>query len=243
MNPRQRRGILFLLAAAALAIAVFVAVSSYVSQVESQVGEKITVYQVTEPVQKFEPLGASNVEAIEVPRRWAAPTAVTNLREIEGRRTPFNLASGTIITSDMFVASSDLDSTEREVAINVDSVTGLAGRVEPGDLVDVYAVFADVPGLPKHVRRLVQSVRIVSIGGRQTVPDTSQEGVGGTQDVVPVTLALSPDDTLAVTYAASFAQQVRLVKLPADVGTNRKNEPDQYDAENLGGEAVPEDGE
>jgi pilus assembly protein CpaB len=241
LNPRQRRGILFLLAAAALAVAVFVAVSSYVSQVESQVGPKITVYQVTEPVDPYSPLGASNVEAIEVPRRWAAPTAITNLRELEGRRVGFQLATGTIVTSDMLIPSTDLDPTEREIAINVDSVTGVAGRVRPGDRVDIVAVFAEVPGLPKQVRVLVKDVRIVSIGGRQTVPDESSEGTSGSQDVVPVALALKPKDTLAVTYAAAFAEEVRLVALPGDVGTDRSDEVKEYDAEDLGGQAIPEE--
>lgn len=241
MNPRQRRGVLFLLAALALAVAVFVAVSSYVSQVESQVGPKITVYQVTEPVDPYLPLGPSNVEAIEVPRRWAEPTAVTSLRELEGRRVGFQLATGTIVTSDMLIPSTDLDPTEREIAINVNSVTGVAGRVRPGDRVDIIAVFAEVPGLPKQVRVLVKDVRIVSIGGQQTVPAESAEGVTGTQDVVPVTLALKPKDTLAVTYAAAFAQEVRLVALPGDVGANRSEEVDEYDAEDLGGKAIPEE--
>lgn len=237
MNPRQRRGVLFLLAAGALATAVFFAVSRYVAQVESQVGPRMTVYQVAEPVEAYRPLGASTLEAIEVPRRWAAPTAVTSLRELEGRRVGFPLASGTVITSDMLIPSSDLSATEREVAINVDSVTGVAGRVRPGDRVDIVVVFGDVPGLPKQARVLARDIRIVSIGGQQTVSD--QEGL--VEDVVPVTLALEPKDTLAVTYAANFAQEVRLVGLPGDIGANRSDEIEQFDARDLGGRAVPEE--
>ncbi|MQW76356.1 Flp pilus assembly protein CpaB [Nocardioides sp. dk4132] len=241
MNARQRRGVLFLLAALALAIAVFVAVSSYVSQVESQVGPKITVYEVSEPVDAYLPLGASNVRAKEVPRRWASPTAVTSLRELEGRRVGFQLAAGTVITSDMLIPSTDLSPTEREIAINVDSVTGVAGRVRPGDRVDIIAVFADVPGLPKQARVIVRDVRIVSIGGQQTVTVDTESTVGTSKDVVPVTLALEPKNALSVTYAAAFAQEVRLVALPGDVGANRSGEIDDFDAEDLGGQAVPEE--
>lgn len=239
MNPRQRRGILFLLAAGALAVAVFVAVSSYVSQVESQVGPKVTVYQVAEPVNAYSPLGASNLEAVEVPRRWAASTAVTNLRELQGRRVGFQLAAGTIITSDMLIPSTDLSPTEREIAINVNAVTGVAGRVRPGDRVDIVAVFADVPGLSKQAKVLVRDVRIVSVGGQQTLPDDT----GLTTSVIPVTLALEPKQSLAVTYAAAFAQEVRLVALPGDVGTNRSKEADDFDAGDLGGTAIPEEGQ
>lgn len=55
-----------------------------------------------------------------------------------------------------------------------------------------------------------------------------------------MTLALIPADAMAVTYAANFAQEVRLVALPSDVGTDRRDEIDSFDAENLGGIAIPE---
>lgn len=241
MNSRQRRGVLFLLAAAVLSVTVFVAVSRYTSNVESQVGPRITVYQVAEPIDAYLPLGADNVEAIEVPRRWAASTAVTSLRDLEGRRVSFPLAAGTVITSDMLIPATDLSPTEREIAINVNSVTGVAGRVRPGDRVDIVAVFADVPGLPKQARVLVRDVRIVSIGGQQTVTVDDESSLGSTESVVPVTLALEPKDSLSVTYAAAFAQEVRLVALPGDVGANRSKEADEFDATDLGGQAVPEE--
>lgn len=237
MNPRQRRGVLFLLAAAVLALAVFVAVNRYVARVDSQVGPKVTVYKVSKPIDAYSPLGADNLEAIEVPRRWAAPTAVDTLRDLQDRRVGFPLAAGTVVTSDMLIPPTDLSPTEREIAINVDSVTGVAGRIRPGDRVDVVAVFADVPGLPKQVRELVRNVRIVSIGGSQTVSDEK----GNDNDVVPVTLALEPKDMLAVTYASAFAQEVRLVALPGDVGANRSKDVDDFDAHDLGGIAVPEE--
>lgn len=241
MNARQRRGVLFLLAAAGLAIAVFLAVTNYVSEVESQVGPKVTVYQVSQPIDAYQPLGASNVKSFEVPRKWASPTAITSLRDLEGRRVGFQLATGTVVTNDMLIPSTDLSPTEREIAVNVDAVTGVAGRVRPGDRVDIVAVFADVPGLPKQARVLVRDVRIVSIGGQQTVTVDTEETVGDTKGIVPVTLALEPKDALSVTYAAAFAQEVRLVALPGDVGANRSEEVDEFDAEDLGGKAVPEE--
>jgi pilus assembly protein CpaB len=139
----------------------------------------------------------------------------------------------------MLIPPSDLSPTEREIAINVNSVTGVAGRVRPGDRVDIYAVFADVPGLAKGVRVLARNIRVVSIAGQQTVTKQGQSGVSQ-QSVVPVTLALESQGALSVTYSAAFAQEVRLVALPLDVGTNRVHEKDTFDAGNLGGKAIPE---
>lgn len=239
MNPRQRRGVLFLIMAGALAIAVFFAVSNYVAQVDSQVGPRITVYRVAQPIEAYTAIGAGNLEAVEVPKRWSSPTSVGSLRELEGRRVSFPLSTGTVITSDMLVPSTDLSPTEREVAINVNSVTGVAGRVRTGDKVDIYAVFADVPGLAPQVRVLVRNVRIVSIGGQQTVPDEAGVAATGTKDVISVTLALEAQDSLSVTYANAFAQEVRLVALPNDRGTNRSDDPDDFDASDIGGKAIP----
>ena len=238
MNPRQRRGLLFVLVSALVAIATFVAVSAYVANVNSQVGSRVTVYQAREPIEPYTPLGPDNLEAVEVPERWASKSSVLSLDELQGRRVGFRINAGSTVNSDMLIPSSSLSSTEREIAVNVNSVTGVAGRVVPGDRVDIYAVFAEVPGLPKSVRILVRDVRIVSIRGEQTVTKQSAEGGTSQQQVVPVTLALEADQALSVTYAAAFASEVRLVALPNDVGTNRKGEPNEYDARNLGGKAI-----
>ena len=139
----------------------------------------------------------------------------------------------------MLIPNSSLSSTERELAINVDPVTGVAGRVRPGDRVDVYAVFGDVPGLPKQVRILQRNVRIVSIAGQQTVTQQNSDGTRESE-VIPVTLAVEPEAALSITYASAFAQEVRLVALPSDVGVNRTNESDTFDASKLGGQAIPE---
>ncbi len=238
MNPRQRRGILFMLMAAVLAVAVFLAVGNYVAQIDSQVGSRVAVFRVARPISAYTPLSGANLEAIEVPKRWAAPTSVGSLREIEGRRVGFPLSAGTVVTSDMLIPSTDLSPTEREIAINVNSVTGVAGRVRPGDRVDLYAVFSDVPGLVPQVRVLVRGVRVVSIGGLLTVSSDDPSKGADVKKVLPVTLALEPKDSLKVTYANTFAAEVRLVALPTDRGTNRSADVDTFDASNLGGKAI-----
>lgn len=241
MNPRQRRGLLFVLVSLLVAAGTFLAVTAYVANVNSQLGSRVTVYQAAGNVEAYTPLGQDNLKAVEVPQRWVSKSAVLTLDELQGRRVSFRLNQGTTVSSDMLIPSSALSSTEREIAVNVNSVTGVAGRVRPGDRVDIYAVFSDVTGLPKSVRILVRDVRIVSISGEQTVTRQSAEGGTSEQQVVPVTLALEPDQALAVTYASAFASEVRLVALPNDVGTNRKGEPNEFDAGKLGGKAVPEE--
>lgn len=221
-----------------VAMSVFVILTNYVRGVSSQVGPLTTVYRASAAIEAYTPLSEANLEPVQVPERWSSPASRLELPELDGRRVGFRIEPGTVVSSDMLIPPSDLSSTEREVAINVDPVTGLAGRVRPGDRVDMYSVFADVPGLPAQVRVLVRDVRVVSIGGRQTVVESTDGGVEQ-NDVIPVTLALEPADSLAVTYANSFAEEVRLVALPSDVGTDRSVDADSFDAGNLGGTPVP----
>jgi len=231
--------LIFMLISALVAVGTFFAVSSYVQSVNSQVGERVTVYRATKAIDPYSPLSSANLEPFEVPERWTADSAVLSMRELEGRRVGFRINSGSIVSSDMLIPSSALSPTERELAINIDPVTGVAGRVRPGDKVDIYAVFGEVPGLPKSARVLVRDVRIVSIAGQQTVTQRSAEGTAE-EAVVPVTLAVEPEQALKVTYAAAFAESVRLVALPTDVGTNRRGEKDTFDAGGLGGKAILE---
>lgn len=238
MNPRQRRGVLFMLVALLIAGGVFLVVFQYVARVGSAVGPTTTVYRAAEPIEAYETLTDASLVADEVPTRWLSDAAQVDVAELLDRKVGVALAEGSVVTSDVLVPPSDLSATEREVAIEVDAVTGIAGRVEPGDFVDIYAVFADVPGLPQQVRVLVRSVRVVSVSGEQTVQDEEELAEA---TVIPVTLALEPNDALAVTYAAAFAAEVRLVGLPTGTVEDRVGEEDVFDADNLGGQAIPEE--
>lgn len=237
MNPRQRRGVMLMILSVLAAALVFVGVSSYVADVNSRVGPLVTIYQVTTDLPPFTTLSNENTEPVEVPERWAAANTVLRSQDIDGRVTAVPLSAGSPVSLDLLVPPSDLDPDEREIAVNVDAVTGLAGRVRPGDRVDVYAVFADVPGLAKQSRILIENVRVVSVGGQQQVQAPDQETL---QDVIPVTLALKPTAALSVTYANSFAQEVRLVGLPPGVAQDRSDERKTFDAKQLGGKAIPE---
>lgn len=243
MNSRQRRGVLFISFSFVLAVGVFFTVAAYVASVNRQVGVLITVYRAAAPIEPYQPLDERNLQPVKVPLLWTSPTSRLRLEELQGRRVPFRLEKGTTVTSDMLVPPSELSPTERELAVNVNAVTGLAGRVVPGNLVDIYAVFGDVPGLPKQVRVLVRNVRVVTVGGRQSVrqPDP-QTGVASDRTVLPVTLALQPNDALAVTFASAFAEEVRLVGLPTGNTLTRTGEAGSFDAGDLGGQAIPEGG-
>jgi pilus assembly protein CpaB len=224
--------------AVVISAGVFVSVVRYVSSVSSQVGNQTTVYRAKAAVDAYTELSGTNLEAVQVPERWTSPASRLQLRQIEGRRAGFRIEPGTVISSDMLIPASGLSKTEREIAISVDAVTGLVGRIRPGDNVDVWAVFSDVPGLPKQVHVLARNVRVISISGQQTVSTADAQGLKDAK-VVPLTLALEPDAAKSVVFATAFGQ-VRLVGLPTDVGVSRLREGDTFDAGQLGGKPVAE---
>lgn len=225
MNPRQRRGVLFILLAAVGALAVFLLVARYVGSVNSQVAPLVTVYRADQDIAAYQPLDSSNVEAVQVPQRYVAPRTLREGTQLGDLRVSYNVARGTLLGSDMILPPSELDQDEREIAIQVDAVTGIAGRIASGDLVDIYAVFEDPEDEGKGTSSvLVQNVRVVSVGGIQTRSRETAEGALREQTILPVTVALDPVDALRVTYADSFATAVRLVGLPPGIETQDRTD-------------------
>ena len=74
MNPRQRRGLIYLLLAVVVAIATFIPVTRFVSSVNRPVGSRVTVYRAKTAISPYTPLSESVLEPVEVPRRRTSDT-------------------------------------------------------------------------------------------------------------------------------------------------------------------------
>jgi len=222
-----------MITAALAAIVLFFVAVNYVGGVNSQVAPKTTVYRATGEIAAYSIVKADQLEAVQVPERWTSPQAVDDIDDLVGRRVSYNVAEGTYLGKDMLLPPSSLNENEREIALTVDSKTGIAGRVRSGDFVDVYAVFDSEAGGSSQV--LVRNARVVSVSGSESRTQTTSRDEREQREVTPVTLALVPEDALAVTYADAFATTVRLVGLPPDItDENRSGEPNKLDGPDLG---------
>lgn len=241
MNPRQRRGMVLIIVAVLGAVAVFVGVSSYVSNVNTQVGSKVTVLALNKSRSAFSVIQQSDLKTVEVPKRWVGAQTITDPSQVIGHKLAVNVSVGATLTSDLLVAPTDQTQHERYITIKVDAVTGGAVNVRAGDSVDLYAVYSDVEGLPKQVRVVVHNVKVVAVSSPQSEPNSpSVKGISAAPaNYIAVTLALSADDSLAVTYASAFASDLRTVKLPPVAAQDPGNNG-PYDATKLGGKAAPE---
>lgn len=210
MSPRQRRGILLLALSAIGLIVVFVIVAGYVGDVRRQVEPKVRILRLAKDIRADEDFSDDKLSVIELPERWAPRTAIRNRSQLSGLVAGTDMPRGSIVEQGMAVAPPELQAGQRELAILVDAETGVAGKLTPGAKVDIVATFAgnDQQKIPSRSRIVVAGARIIDIGAARARQQQSAQADPG--QVVPVTFALSVRESLIVTYAESFAQEVRL---------------------------------
>jgi pilus assembly protein CpaB len=218
LNPRQRRGVLLIILAMAGAVAVFVSVSSYVADVRSEVGDKIPVLRLTQPVPIDQPIPDSALEQVLIPQRWVSSTALPPGWDLTGQVAATELVAGSYLDQGMLKPAPDIRTGEREIAILVDYETGVDLKIFPGSFVDVLATFAgeETTGEDPCVAVVVPGARIIEVGPPGTKPAPNQTGQFTEQQVIPVTFGLRPIYARRLVLAESFATHVRLAQLRQD---------------------------
>jgi pilus assembly protein CpaB len=229
MNPKQRRGVLFMVVAAFGAAAIFFMVASYVASVQAAVGDYESVLRLRTDVPAYKAVTGNLVEEVKVPRRWLPPTAVNSKAELRGQVASTQLRRGSYLQADMLTPPPSLAPGQREIAILVDAETGVAGKIQSGGLVDIYATFEGSKGVPASSKVVVRQARIIDVGAVERISDQNAEQSGGFQadQVVPVTFALSVQESLILTFAESFATKVRLALIGGGDHVN-PNAPNVY---------------
>jgi pilus assembly protein CpaB len=211
MNPRQRRGAVLLILAAIGAIVVFVSVVGYVGSVRAEVRDKISVLQLTKPVAAYATVDESAVKRVQVTANGMPRDALlTDLQDLTGKVAATDVPEGALLEKGMFVNAPTLQPGQREIAIMIDAETGVAGKVQPGMLVDIYASFQQQNGTAQKscAVRVISNARVINVG--QLRKEAGGQNPNDVTQVVPVTFALSVADSLKLTYAESFASKVRL---------------------------------
>ncbi|QOV35921.1 Flp pilus assembly protein CpaB [Streptomyces ferrugineus] len=211
MNSRQRRGVILLLLSIVCALGAFAGVLSVINDVKSKVGPEVTAYRLKRDVAPYAPLSAAQFEKIEMPERWLSKNAVTSLREIQGKIAVTTLRQGSLLQSDMIVDQPALQQGEQELAIMIDAATGVAGKITPGATVNVYATFeGERDGAPDQSKLIVENARVIDVGEQTSLKPDDNDRRREPTDAVPITFALQPLDAQRITYAESFADEVRL---------------------------------
>ncbi|MGW5651005.1 Flp pilus assembly protein CpaB [Streptomyces humi] len=210
MNSRQRRGVILLILSVICAFGAFAGVLSVIDDVKSKVGLEVTAYELRSDVAPYTTLNPGQFKKISMPKRWLSANAVTSLAGIQDKIAVTTLKKGSLLQSDMVVDQPELKAGQQEVAIMIDAATGVAGKITPGSLVNVYATFqGKQQSDPDQSKIIVTNARVLDVGELTSLePDNSKNQQP--TDAVPITFALSTLDAQRLTYAESFAQRVRL---------------------------------
>lgn len=195
------------------AIAVFVSVLLYVGDVNSQVGNRVMVLQLTKDVEAYEPIKSDSYKFVEVPERWTTSTTLREEKDVVGLVAATALPKGSVLQQGMVITRPGVRPGYREITILVDAETGVAGKVKPGDRVDIIATTAGTKGTSGEIavaacsevwasNALVLTVGVV----------TEQNGGSGFEasSAVPINFALKTEDTLRVAFIESFSVKLRL---------------------------------
>lgn len=210
MNPRQRRGALLLVVTSIGAIVVFFAVLTFVGDVSSKVGPMTGVLQFTRDVAALEPIESDMIEIVEVPERWAPSTAMHTENEVVGLVAGAGYVAGSTVQEGMLVPRPGVQPGYREVAIVVDAETGVAGKVAPGNHVDIIATVAGTETTAARAEIWVSNALVLEVGVPTGVEGSDSSGNFSTSSGVPVTFALTAEDALRLAYIESFSVKLRL---------------------------------
>ncbi|MCL2454772.1 MAG: Flp pilus assembly protein CpaB [Micrococcales bacterium] len=211
MNPRQKRGAVLLVLTAIGAIAVFISTLVYVGDVNAQVGNKVDVLRLTKNVPAYQAIDPSMYEVVQVPERWTTDAALRSPADVAGLVTAAALPQGAVLQKGMVIPRPSVAPGYQEIAIMVNAETGVAGKVRPGDKVDIVATFAgtDEENPPMSVV-WVSNVRVMEVGVVTSTSANDTAGSFGESRGVPITFALTTRDVLRLTYAESFSVELRL---------------------------------
>lgn len=216
MTPRQRRGVLLLVIAAVGAVIVFSLIANYVNDVRKDVDPKSEVLVLTRSVPQLQPIPPDAVRTKEVPAKWVGAQSLRDPAQLGGMVPSSDLPAGVELQEGMLIPPPALEKGQEEISILINADTGVAGKLRPGDSVDVLATFdADqTTKSPASARTIIRRAKVVTVG----IPRAAQRpGANQSQDVqaqqavlVPITFALSPALALRLTYAESYASEIRL---------------------------------
>ncbi|MCT9081118.1 Flp pilus assembly protein CpaB [Streptomyces fulvoviolaceus] len=230
MNSRQRRGVILLLLSVLCALAAFAGVLSVINDVKSKVGPEVTAYRVKSDIKPYAGLSAGQFEKTEMPERWLSANAVTDLKDITGKIAVTTLKAGSLLQSDMIVDQPALQPGQQEVAIMIDAATGVAGKITPGSTVNVYATFeGQREGDPDQAKVIVTNARVIDVGELTPLNPDADDRTRQATEAVPITFALTTLDAQRITYAESFAEEVRLALVAPGTDTTVPEQDRTYE--------------
>jgi pilus assembly protein CpaB len=168
------------------------------------------VFQLSKNVSARQPITEAHVKRIELPRRLVTSSFVRDFSEVKQRIAAADLPAGAYLQRGMLIDPPTVRPNQRAITILVDAETGVAGKVRPGDVVDIYASYQDQTqnGARNCSERVVANAVVLDSADPRVL-----YGGNNNQDikrVVPVTFALQGSQSLNLALNESFSTKIRL---------------------------------
>ena len=211
----DRRKALLLVAAVIAALGTML-VFLYVKGADNRADARYGAVQVLRAVKQIAPgetvaaaQAAGKIETSTVSTKDLLPNALTGLEPIDGKVATAAIYPGEQIVSSKFGATGastglTIPKGKLAISVNLTDPARVAGFVNPGDKVAIFANGTDAKG--PFSRMLLPNVQVIGVG-TTTVVSTTKTGADGAQttDELPktlLTLAVSQQEAERVLYAA-----------------------------------------
>ncbi len=251
-----------LLVAAVSAIAAALFASGYLSRKEAQllsISQPIQVVAAKRDIAPAELLDETMLFLMDVPVKFAAPNALSDLKSASGRIAMVPIRAGSQITSStarLPAATKGLSGVipigRRAISIGLDQAAGVAGLLRPNDSVDVIATL-DL-GDEAHVKRtsftIVQDASVLAVGktlaSKPEKEAAIKSGKGifsssysrpGSNDLI-VTLAVSPQEAQTLAFANSAGALSLALKSFGETGSTYESKPTTIGTITAGNERI-----
>lgn len=223
--------ILALVFAALTGVCVFFVLRSLQTPADTN---EVSVVVAAKAVPKNTALTADMLQLKKLPSEAVLPDAARNVGDVVGMLTGGALETGEpILVSKLIRAgtasqgfSYSLPDGKRAVTIPVDSTSGVAGFIRPGDRVDVLAILTlqkkNSPDRAATSLTLLQDRKVLAVG-------SSTEGNDSVGGYDTVTLEVTPDEALKLNLAANSGKLRLVLRYPLDsapASANPKTEDD-----------------
>jgi pilus assembly protein CpaB len=217
MNPLKSK---FFMAAAFAAMAALLS-WLYLDSRENELlrrGNMVKVVAAARPLSAYTRIRPRDLEWRAIPQEYVVKGYVTEAKDALDQLSlvAFNRDEPLTynkISSGNASLSNSVPEGLRAFSIPVDRVSGIAGLVRPGDLVDL--LYLEDPRKPGGggVSTLFQGVKVLAAGDYFSEHQDKSDPAGS------VTLALSPDDAQAAMFAASHGSLQLSLRSPGDTRT------------------------
>lgn len=230
----MRKSTMALVFAVILAVLAVVAVRQYLVREKEEIESEramVTILVAGEPLPAGERVARSQVQPFEIPQSCLLQEMVTatDTDLIVGKRPVKTVGRGDLILMPYFLeeartARMMIPEGKRIATVGVNSVTGIAGLISPGDYVDVIWTWRGAASsggtATESTQTLFTQVQVFSIDDVTTIgysPSTRGRRGGPSSAYATVTLILYPLECELLTFAASQGEITLVKRSPTDV--------------------------